>query len=74
MQSGGKKAEGPRPQSARIDALQGRWKEAGGSNKQWLIKGCAVTAVTSGGQMGRKFTVREGADGNVELGTYANTF
>jgi len=68
------KAEGPWPQSAQIDALQGHWREVGGSKKQWLIKGCTVTALTSGGHMGRKFTVREGADGNVEWGTYGKYF
>jgi len=68
------KGEGPWPQTAQVDALQGLWEEVGRSNKQWLIKGHAATEVTSGGQMGRKFTVREDADGNVQWGTNGKYF
>merc|ERR1719330_1937756 len=68
------KAEGPRPQTVQIDALQGLWEEVGRSKKQWLIKGYTATEVTSGGQMGRRFTVRESVDGNVEWGTNGKYF
>jgi len=65
---------GPRPLKTQIDALQGLWEEVGRSKKRWLIKSYNATEVVSGGQMGRKFTVREGANGSVEWGTNGKYF
>jgi hypothetical protein len=53
--------------------LQGLWKETG-RPKQWLVKGHSVTAVKPDGEMGRKFTVNDSADGNVQWGTHGKYF